>query len=812
MFKRTVTIITLIATSTLFLNEIARARAFIPLASSTSVKERKKNCLPCAAAQGNDETDPLDHLATLGRRTQILPFAPLQRSVFDGTVVNLVSTATGQLSFAVTDLELNGVMPLTFQRAYNSDNPEDSGLGAGWSFVFDDRVTLNGDTATLSTGTGATALFRRDGPGRHFILKTSEPNAHQGFDLAGDDTIIEQAAGWTRTYEKHGTIYRLSRVTDANGNTIRISFNSLGNIYRIASSNGATLALEWSKDKVPQLLAVADSAGRRVTFRQEGHRLRAVTDAAGAEWAYGYQAGRLVRASDPLGRLLLRARYDRANRVVEAGDAAGMNLYEYDSASNDISRRTVVTDPLGAKTFFEHTERGSLSAVRNEAETLLQIDYNAANRPTRVANALSGDTVFNYDAENHLVNQASTDGAFQTYTYDERGQVSSTATNAGRTDYQLDGRGNVISARASDSAQSYQVVRNSRGQTLSVKSDAGTEVSFEYDAAGNTSAFSTSKAGRFQIETDAVGRITSERLPTGTLYRYEYDPRGRVTRQSDNRGRAALFERDASGAVTGVVMASGGWMRATRDEAGRIVAFNTSAGKSRHFAYDARGALTDYTDARGRSQHFSYDKRGRLESVEGDDGHHTVIERDEKGRVKRVWSFNLPKGGEGGRQEARLIARTRGDAQFLKTGYDVSLPLVNNPLEFECLFGSGDGFIDNSGWQFGWGGCGDPFGDWGGGEGGGSFDPFFAPAGESCVSCTARQIKICATRQSACFARVSQSMLIGVAGCISLAIAFVIGAVICGGYILGSGMSGNVACQLDYQACLLEAVGKCPSC
>jgi YD repeat-containing protein len=817
MFKRIVTIIMMITTSTLSLNEMARARVFVSFSNPTSIKERKKSCLPCAAAQGNSESDPLDALATMGRRTQILPFKPLQRSVFDGTVVNLVSTATGHLSFAVTDLEIKGSMPLTFERAYNSDNSEDRGLGSGWSFVFDDRIKLSGDTATLSTGTGSLINFRREGQTERFVLKTAEPSAHQSFNLASDNSIIEQASGFTRTYKKENGAYRLSQITDSNGNTIRIGFNSQGNISQISSSTGATLRLEWSDGASAQLLAVTDNANRRVAFKQDGRRLRAVTDAAGTDWAYEYQGGQLTRASDPVGRVLLRARYDKRGRVIEAGDAAGANQYEYDSATNDISRRTVVTDPSGAKTIFEHAERGSLSTISNDGETLLEIDYNAANRPTRVANPLKGDTVFNYDAQNRLVNRASTDGAFQTFAYDERGQIASTTTNAGRTDYVRDEHGLVIQAKSDDPAESYKAVHNSRGQTISVKADAGNAVSFEYDASGNTSAFSTSKAGRFEIETDAGGRVTSRRLPTGTIYRYEYDPRGMVVKQSDNRGRSAIFERDASGAVTGVVTESGNWMRATRDEAGRIVAFTTSAGKSRRFAYDARGALSDYTDARGRHKHFNYDKRGRLESVETDDGNHTVFERDEKGRVKRVWSFNLPKGKERNSEEARPVAFTQrlGIQRLLPASYNVNLPLVTAPQEADCLFDSSDGFLDNSGWEFNFGGCSDPFGEWGGGFGGGfgGFDPFFSPTGETCVECTARQVAICNLEYQSDMSKLSGTLWFSFVPCIGLGLLTLgAGALLCLLFDINGYSANALSNQQKYQACLLDRVDKCPQC
>jgi YD repeat-containing protein len=817
MFKRIVTIIAMIATSTLFFNEVARARRFVPFSIPTSIKERKKSCLPCAAAQGNSDSDPIDGLATLGHRTQILPFAPLQRSAFDGTIVNLVSTATGHLSFAVTDLKINAAMPVTFQRAYNSDNSEDRGLGAGWSFVFDDRITLSGDTATLSTGTGSVMTFRREGQSQHFVLKTDEPNAHQSFDLAGDNSIVEQAAGLTRTYKRQSASYRLNQIADNNGNTIKISFNAQGNVSRIAGSSGSVLTLEWSDGKAARLLAVTDNTNRRVTFKQDGQRLRVVTDAAGAEWTYDYQGGQLTRAGDTLGRMLLRARYDKAGRVVEAGDAAGANLYEYDSASNDVSRRTVVTDPMGAKTIFEHTERGSLSAISNDGQTLLQIDYNAMSRPIKIANSLTGDTVFNYDGQNRVVNQASSDGAFQTFMYDERGRVSSTTTNAGRTEYTRDEHGNITQAKSDDPAQSYQAAHNSRGQTVSIKSEAGSEISFEYDASGNTSAFSTNKSGRFQIETDAGGRVISRRLPSGALYRYEYDPRGMLIKQSDNRGRSAIFERDASGAVTGVVMASGNWMRATRDEAGRIIALSTSAGKSRHFAYDARGALTDYTDARGLHKHFNYDKRGRLESVESGDGNHTVFERDEKGRVKRVWSFNLPKGKERSSEEARPVAFTRGLGipQLLPASYNVNLPLVTAPQEEDCLFNSSDGFLDNSGWEFNSGGCSDPFGEWGGGFGGGfdNFDPFFSPMGETCVQCVARQVAICNLEYQSDMNRIFGTLWYSLVPCISLGLLTVgAGALLCLMFDINGYSANALSNQQKYQACLLDRSDKCSQC
>src|SRR5580693_1737474 len=178
-------------------------------------------CAPALRALGSSPAWP----ATLGVRTQVTPLTPVVRSFGDGVPVNFVSTATGNLAFAMIDLSLPGVMPIMFQRTYSSGNSHDAGLGAGWSFAYDDRITVNGDSATL-TANSSTIHFKRQSSGSHFVLAVDEPIAHQSFDLAGTGAISETIQGITRTYQKVGAAYRLATIADANGNAINISFDA----------------------------------------------------------------------------------------------------------------------------------------------------------------------------------------------------------------------------------------------------------------------------------------------------------------------------------------------------------------------------------------------------------------------------------------------------------------------------------------------------------------------------------------------------------------------------------------------------------
>lgn len=136
IFIATITSTALLAVSIFPLSVRAASPPAILGPNSALSDERASGCASCATSRQQNAPDEqalnaLDQLASLGRRAQIFPFIPVTRSTLDGVRVNLVSTARGDLSFAVTDLNLSGALPLVFQRVYDSDRNEDRGLGRG---------------------------------------------------------------------------------------------------------------------------------------------------------------------------------------------------------------------------------------------------------------------------------------------------------------------------------------------------------------------------------------------------------------------------------------------------------------------------------------------------------------------------------------------------------------------------------------------------------------------------------------------------------------------------------------------------------
>lgn len=798
-------------------------------------KSKSSSCPTCLPKpQSNALVQAIDRLQGLGRMTQVHVLFPFQRSIRQGVPVNFVSTATGHLAFTINDLSLTGTMPIVFQRFYSSERSEDRGLGKGWSFAFDDRITINGSAAMLSTGDGSLILFGNEGHNDHFVRKTTEPSLHQSFQLNGD-TVTEQLANFKRIYKKLGNEYRLAEISDSNGNHIRISFDERRNLKRIEGSAG-TLEFEWSDAPSSRLLGVNDSAGRRVSFKSEQRqRLRVAVDADGNEWLYDYSQGRLTKALDPLGRVMLRVTYDQIGRVVEAGDGAGVHTYDYDTASSTVSRRTTVADSLGVSTTYEHNKDGVLVSVEEKGgRKLLEISYDASNRATRIFSEDQGDLSFSFDDKNRVTRSTLGDGSSSAFTYDERGRVSSTTSNGIRNDFARDARGNIVSATSADPSQSYRASFDAHGRLLVIESATGRKVTNEYDASGNVTAFTTENTGRIEMERDTAGRIRAERFSSGLTVQYERSSRGLLTRKTDNNG-SRTFERDSSGALIGFVRPDNTWIRATRDHVGRIVALNSSAGKSRRFAYDSRGGLTDYTDSRGRHKRFLYDSRGRLATILDDEGNRTIIERDGKGGVRRVVSLKSNDrryhSGTG-----RLIGLDRSlgqfnqaAAQFVLTGSSGATawprlrPAITQEAE-DCVFGLDADFdaIQSDGAS-----CWDPFGDldedpwgwygwigggwnWTGGWDGGcntfGCSLFF---GETYEQCVARQRQLCWNSRDSCFNYVFRNYVIASGVCAALVFSNPTAGAICAAAAYLTYLSNLTNCDANYQSCLLMASDRC---
>src|SRR5581483_4402668 len=225
----------------------------------------------------------------------------------NGSDGNPIDLFTGLKVETATDLTLADVIPLTFTRTYR---PRDTrvrtfGIGASHSYEwFLVGTTFPYTYIDLILPDGAKVHFDRISPGTGYT-----------------DAIYEHTTTATRFYKariswngggwnlklKDGTLYvfpdgsaasrpgqaALLRIVDRNGNTVRITRDSSGNITQITSPNGRWL--QFTNDTSNRITQIKDNANRTVSYTYDASgRLWKVTDAGGGVTEYTYDTSHRV--------------------------------------------------------------------------------------------------------------------------------------------------------------------------------------------------------------------------------------------------------------------------------------------------------------------------------------------------------------------------------------------------------------------------------------------------------------------------------------------------------------------------------------
>lgn len=230
-----------------------------------------------------------------------------------------VDPVTGRVyTTASVDFALPGPLPLTLTRSYSSASRDvDVGLGPGWSHALAWAIEERRRTLRMLAPGAAPTLADKPEVGAAVSLPSGRLTRHaEGYMLEGD--------GLTRLFgERQGSRWLLSRLVDANGNTIELVY-AQGRLVQIRDSVGRSARVRRSSDRHIQAFEVknASEQGRWTSFFIYAFDARGdlvtVTDAEGNVQRFSYDDDhRLVRRQEP-GGLIAEFRYDGQGRCVES--------------------------------------------------------------------------------------------------------------------------------------------------------------------------------------------------------------------------------------------------------------------------------------------------------------------------------------------------------------------------------------------------------------------------------------------------------------------------------------------------------------
>lgn len=573
-----------------------------------------------------------------------------------GSGTGYVNVSNGDMVYSTTDIIVSDpFLAAVMRRTFNSIANTKTAMGYGWDFSF--------NTCLLREYSGGdeVGMILKDGDGSFHRFAKAGENIYSSavgtyMDLTFDDkgTPLDKLDDEYLITRKDNIVYhfnaqsmKLKGFTDNNGNVLKFTYDSRGNLSVVENTVGDTITLTYHVEGAapadpdytyvnyhPDMLESVtwtenDADPVSVTYYyeySESDRLtRAYTvieDNTVYEETFIYnETNQLITISDPENKET-DIDYDNLERV-ESITAANGDAYGY--AYSDLGEnqnRTTITNPYNVSIRYFYDDAGLLYQKQDALDN--SIYYTHGANPANDMYLVTGMSYYNKVGDSTTSQLIS-----YSYAYTDGNITRITAPDGTVTTYgaynQFNKPSSVTISKGAESAKtSYGY--NSHGNQTSVTDPEGKETTYTYSTVNGDPGYLTQVQGDF-----------------GNQTRYTYDARGRVTqiKEYDNGTyvRTATtydYDYDADGCFMRVIAtdAEGNSVTAYYDKLGRIIkkVYPDNADNSddpnvyERWSYDLAGNLTWARTASGEEIRYEYDDLYRLTGTVYPDGSATSIE------------------------------------------------------------------------------------------------------------------------------------------------------------------------------------------
>ncbi len=529
---------------------------------------------------------------------------------------------------ATTDVADSGAgIDLSLIRTYSSNllnrnNPE--AFGDGWTFTYGAAATTDASGNVYITSSSGTELFTLQSNGSY----AAQPGDTATLTVSNGDYLLTEAGGTVERFSPEGRYVEplvatvgstvvetspeeeLSYISDANGDTVNISYNASGVISGVTSSNGQSLT--FTSNAQGRITSVADGEGRVTTY------------------TYSANGDQLLSASGP----------------------DGVTTYSYDSSGNPFTQNalTQITNANGTTSSFQYDNEGDLSA--ESVSGTGQISYSHPSIGTVVETNASGDsTTLTYDPNGNLVLAENAAGSATRLQYNSSNELSGITLPDGNTyTFSYDSSGNVTS------------YTDPQGGTVSATYEPGTTlVASVTDADGNTTHYAYNSAGDLTGITDASGGTTL----------YQYSQSGALSETIDANGETIQYTYNSQGLVSGEYFDDGTSQLYAYNSVGELVSTQARNGGVTTYTYNAAGELTSVTGPQNQVESYGYNSAGQeIQRVEPD-GSVTNYDYNAAGQLAEIQdgNGNLIE-SYGYDADGRLVQTNMGNGASTSYSYD----------------------------------------------------------------------------------------------------------------------------------------------
>lgn len=366
------------------------------------------------------------------------------------TSIDPVNLSTGNFIYDFEDLAIDGEIPLSFHRYYNSKDSRISVLGKSFRHNYEIYLNVNDD--------GEVDIIMEDGQHKVFAV---ENGVYYGKNTATDFLTSDKQHFYLK---------------DVDDNTY--IFDKDKKLIRIENRNNLGISLTYDEDKL--LIKVVNDYGDCLNYEYDEKRIKTVCSALGKNISYEYASnGRIKDIVNSQKIHTVENIYDKKFRVIRQlfSDGGSMS-FEYDDENHTVTQ----TERNGVQTIFVHDGQYRNTEIRYADGTVEKFVYNDKNQCIKYTDRLGRIQRMSYDNRGNLIQKIDALKRRLNMTYDASGRLLSMSINGiqkVKNDY--DAKGNLV--RTEDSTgNGVTVINDKHGRPIERQYPDGSRSAVTYDA------------------------------------------------------------------------------------------------------------------------------------------------------------------------------------------------------------------------------------------------------------------------------------------------------------------------------------------
>lgn len=391
-------------------------------------------------------------------------------------------------------------------------------------------------------------------------------NATQYECLSSGQVLCEVSPLGAKKITEYDAFGRIISTLDANGANTRYEYDSSGNRSKITNASGESVTISFNDAHLP--IQIVDPIGNTWIRRyDDAFRLTEMVNPLNHRWAFHYSSdGRVISITDPNGNSK-RFTFSSDYSVLVVSDWGGNQTeYRYDASGNVFEFQ----DPLGGVTKIRYDLLSCPLEITFPDLTCITWSYDSAVNLKSVIDAAGSKTSYRFGPCRRLLEKVDPVGNSIHYHW---------GTEPGRLEKVTNAAG-----------ESYDLYRDSEQRIVRERGFDGTELWFEYDAAGHCIACINAQQEKTTFKRNLLGRLIERILPDNSSTTFDYDCWGNIA--AAKSGDCEIqFIRDALGRIVEEQQAGVRIFR-TYDGLDRCVSIKTDLGCDATYSFNATGGLS----------------------------------------------------------------------------------------------------------------------------------------------------------------------------------------------------------------------------